>query len=318
TDRAETGATSSPPRDQTPPLDVSTALAPAAPRTRVSGDPAAPGQLAGRAARPFLEIGHRVGRLRRRARGVLAQTPSYASASPRVSVLSVLAADREREGVELLDAVASTRGEAFEVLVLADRASGEAGSLVIGFLADHPGVPARMLDHEPSTLGGARNQLAQRSRGELLLVLPVEGGIFPSTIRRLAHALDSDPAAAFSYPMTAVVDAGASVELRGSMPWEPARLTRQSWIDLPAMVRRERLLELGGYATDRRLEGLEDFDLWCRLADSGDHGAHVPQVLGWHPSRATGRPREVAALAPASSELIHARSPRLFAGQAAA
>jgi hypothetical protein len=59
TDRPETDATSSPARDQTPPLDVSTALAPAAPRTRVSGDPAAPGQLAGRAARPFLEIGHR-------------------------------------------------------------------------------------------------------------------------------------------------------------------------------------------------------------------------------------------------------------------
>jgi hypothetical protein len=315
---AATDATSSSARDRTPRLDVSRALEPAR-GTLASDVRAVSSGVAGRrAAHRFVGIGRRVGRLRRRARGVIVETPSYASARPRVSVLAVLGADYERRRVELLDGVASSRGEEFEIVVLADRSSGDAWGLVIRFLANHPDVPACMLDGEPSALGAARNQLAERSRGELLLVLPGEGGIFPTTARRLAGALNSDPASAFSYPMVAVVDEGAPVELRGSMPWEPARLARQSWIDAPAMVRRERLLELGGYATDRRLDGLEDFDLWCRLADSGEHGAHVPQVLGWHPSRARDGPGDLAALTPATKELIRARSPCLFAGQAAA
>ena len=28
--------------------------------------------------------------------------------------------------------------------------------------------------------------------------------------------------------------------------------------------------------------GREDFRMWCKIADAGGRGVHVPQVLGWH------------------------------------
>ncbi len=299
--------------EATAPLDISIVLA----QTRSAQPPAGPASgralVARRDDRRLPTIGRRLSQLRRRARRGLSETPSYAAAEPRVSVLSEIFDDREHEGVELLESLAASHGEELEIVVLAAGSSDGAGRGVARFLEQHPTVPALVIRGEECPLGGARNLLAERARGELLLALPRDGGIFPTTVRRLALALDGERRAGFSYPMIVVVEDGAAVELRGSLPWEHERLTRENWIDVPALIRRERLLELGGYATDPRLDGLEDFDLWCRFAEASAHGVHVPQVLGWHSSAAISRPREVAKLPPASIELIRARSPRLFA-----
>jgi len=61
-----------------------------------------------------------------------------------------------------------------------------------------------------------------------------------------------------------------------------------------ALIRREELLAVGGYTTDARLTGWEDFHLWCRCAE-GRYGVIVPQVLAWYRRQAhfdAGRHRE--------------------------
>ena len=59
-----------------------------------------------------------------------------------------------------------------------------------------------------------------------------------------------------------------------------------NFIDAMALIRREALLDLGGYWDDPRVVGWEDYDLWCRVGDAGGHGAHVPEILAWY--RQTG------------------------------
>lgn len=88
--------------------------------------------------------------------------------------------------------------------------------------------------------------------------------------------------------------------------------SRQSYIDAFALFRRERFLELGGYRDDPRLD-LEDYDLWCRLADRGDYGVHVPEILAWY--RLTEHSRLASALVDESAalSLVREASPRLFA-----
>jgi GT2 family glycosyltransferase len=46
-----------------------------------------------------------------------------------------------------------------------------------------------------------------------------------------------------------------------------------------ALVRRDWLVENGGYTTDIRLHGWEDYDLWCRVAERGFHGVLVPEIV---------------------------------------
>jgi hypothetical protein len=101
-------------------------------------------------------------------------------------------------------------------------------------------------------------------------------------------------------------DAGP-VELRSSLPWEPERLRNGNWIDAMALIRRKRLLAVGGYSTDSRLAGWEDFELWCRCAEAGDHGVHVPQVLAW-------RRQEIDPATPEMWALMRERFPRLLGG----
>ena len=45
------------------------------------------------------------------------------------------------------------------------------------------------------------------------------------------------------------------------------------------MIRREVLMAVGGYTTDPRLFGWEDFALWCTLAERGWHGVRVPEIV---------------------------------------
>jgi hypothetical protein len=248
-------------------------------------------------------------------RGVLAETPSYRAAERRVSALVAIASAGLRDALELLDILARSNYGDLEIVLLALDGDASAERAAARFLTSHPEIPIAILHARVSGLGEARNLLTQRARGEHVLVLPLAGGVFPATVERLAQALDAEPRASFCYPMIAVVQAGQAVALRGSMPWEPGRLTRENWIDTPALIKRERLLALGGYATDARLCGLEDFDLWCRFADASELGVHVPQVLGWRAGE-DAQPNAIASLAAPAVQLLRERSPRLFAESA--
>jgi hypothetical protein len=254
----------------------------------------------------------RVLRSRRPHGQVLAQSPAYASATPRVSV-AVAVDDCKREVLETLESVAASRYRQLEVLIVDDRPSGQSTPQVRSFLDHHPSLAAALLE-QPHTRGlaRARNILAEHARGEYVFILDAGGEIYPSTLERLVGALDADPQATFSYPMVAVFDGDRPEELLSSLPWEPERLKSGNWIDPMVLIRRDRLLELGGYATDPRLAGWEDFHLWCQCAEAGGHSVHVPQVLGWRRRTAATMPRDTEADAPAKWELMGARFPRLL------
>ena len=222
--------------------------------------------------------------LRKRRRGVriVEETPAYARAKPRVSVILVAVRDHAQEAVEALVSAAASLYDELEVLILDDASNDRPAVALRKILNDHPSLPARFL-RQPVDRGLARsrNTLVEHARGEYLFILDATGGIYPSTLQRLVTALDADPQAVFSYPMVGAFEEDRPVDLLGSLPWEPERLKSGNWIDGMALIRRTRLLELGGYSTDPRLVGCWDFDLWCRCAQVGGHGVHVPQVLAW-------------------------------------
>jgi hypothetical protein len=126
--------------------------------------------------------------------------------------------------------------------------------------------------------------------------------------------LDAYPLALFAYSMLELVEDDRPLKLLSSLPWEPERLTRVSWIDGMALIRRGPLHELGGYSTDPALAGWEDYELWCRCAESSRYAVHVPQVLGWHRPPAH-RLSDVPP--PEVIEHMRERFPRLFAGSGA-
>jgi GT2 family glycosyltransferase len=110
-------------------------------------------------------------------------------------------------------------------------------------------------------------------------MLDADNEVYPTAIGRLVEALDDDRDAVFAYSILEEVTHGKPTGLRSGGPWNPAALRHGNYIDAMSLLRRRRVLELGGYTDDVRLYGWEDFDLWCRIADHGGRGAFVPQIL---------------------------------------
>lgn len=231
------------------------------------------------------EFSHRVQTGRDAEVEEVLRTPAFADARPRASVV-VTVHNYEHEVRDALESVALSEYDDLELVVLDDASTDGSLHAVGDFLAEHPWLAARLLRHPVNRgLARARNALIEHARGQYVFVLDADNGVYPTAIARLAAALEADPAAAFSYPMIAALDAeGTPDGLLSALPWEPQRLWGGNYIDAMAMIRRADLLALGGYTTDPRLTGWEDFHLWCRCAETGRHGVLVPSVLAWYRS----------------------------------
>ena len=78
------------------------------------------------------------------------------------------------------------------------------------------------------------------------------------------------------------------------------------------LIRRDALVAVGGFCPDPRLMGLEDYDLWCQIAQRGWRGVHVPEILAWY-RRSTHSMLSITSLdASDVRALLSARAPTLF------
>ena len=78
---------------------------------------------------------------------------------------------------------------------------------------------------------------------------------------------------------------GRSVGLLSAGPWDPARLRTGNYIDAMALLRREAVLEVGGFEESLSLYGWEDFALWCSVAELGLDAQYVPTFIGRYHER---------------------------------
>jgi GT2 family glycosyltransferase len=206
------------------------------------------------------------------------RSETFLSASPRVSVIVSLY-EYEHEVRECLASVAASEFTDFELLVLDD--ASRDGSLAAAHetLAAHPAIPALLLEHRVNQgVGRVRNALIEHARGELVFVLDADNLIFPSTLQRLVAALDRDRGASFAYPMLVAHRDRRPVDVFNAWPWDPRELVRANYIDALALIRRDALLDHGGYIEDLRI-GSEDHDLWCQMAERGRYGVLVAELL---------------------------------------
>ncbi len=206
-------------------------------------------------------------------------TPAYLGFRPRVSVC-IPVRNHAREIIDALDSVAAADGPMLEILVLDDCSTDRTLDAVTEWMEAHEHVLARVMSRPVNRgLGAGRNDLLRTARGDYAFMLDADNSIYPAAISRLCEALDADPCAAFAYCMLERYNSGRSLGLLSDGPWEPERLREGNYVDAMAMLRRVAVLELGGYTEDIRLYGWEDFDLWCRVAEHGRHGAFVPEIL---------------------------------------
>jgi hypothetical protein len=97
--------------------------------------------------------------------------------------------------------------------------------------------------------------------------------------------------------------------------WDPERLRVMNYVDAMALVRTQALRALGGYVTDPRLHGWEDYDLWCGMANRGWRGVSVPEIVGRYRVAQHSMLRSTTQISNVDAfSVLSERHPRLMAG----
>jgi hypothetical protein len=211
------------------------------------------------------------------------ETPAYAASrsgagGPEVSVIVTLHNYADVVS-ETLDSIVASRDVELEIVVVDDRSTDHGRSVVAGFVDAHPDTPILLLGSDVNRgLPAARNLAIANTRADRVMVMDADNTVYPTCLRRLSDALDTDPDASFAY---ATLEAfGTDPGLRSARGWYVPWLCEANYIDAQAMLRRSTWDRHHGYRDDDAIHGWEDWDLWLRLAAAGERGVHVPQMLG--------------------------------------
>jgi hypothetical protein len=211
---------------------------------------------------------------------IVACTPAYsASPTPDVTVaVSVLDdGDRARDAIE---SVARSTGVRVEVVVVDDASTDDTCATVARWMEGNAGVPVLLARHPAGRgTGATRNTAIDLARGRFIFVLDAGNALYPGGLAALVDAFDL-PDVAFTYGMLECFDDTGPTGLRNTYAWNPGRLADGNVVDAMALLRTRVVREAGGFSTDLRLDGWEEYDLWCTLAERGYRGSLVPAIVG--------------------------------------
>ncbi len=219
---------------------------------------------------------------------VVASTPAYRALNA-VDVSVITAMYRHGHPTEAaLTSVARSTGVVAESVVVDDGSDDDSSTVVEAWMRRHPHVPVVLVRHPVNRgLGAARNTAIDLARADRVFVLDADNEVYPGGLEQLSGALDRS-GAAFAYGMLECFDDHhGSTHLLSVQDWEPTRLRHGNFIDAMAMIRVDALRQVGGFTTELRLYGWEDYDLWCAMADHGLDGSLVRRIIGRYRQDAT-------------------------------
>jgi glycosyltransferase involved in cell wall biosynthesis len=181
---------------------------------------------------------------------------------------------------EALRSVAISDDADYEVIVVDDASSDGSLATTRAALEEIPWLPAKVISRARNGgLAAARNLGIAESRAPYVFILDADNAIYPHALTRLADALDRDPGAAFAYGIIAQQAPTGPYGLLSWHRWSAHRLAHGNFVDAMAMLRRSEVLAAGGYASDPRLHGWEDFALCCEFAERGQRGLLLPEIV---------------------------------------
>lgn len=255
--------------------------------------------------------------------GVVHRNGAWSSRrQPRISVL-LHVGEADGSAIATLESVSRSRERDLEVIVVGG--SGGEAQETVRWLRAHPRLPSTFMRKAGvAGRGRARNAALDLARGVLTCVIEPGTILYPRCLGELASALEGETNATFVYPIVAIKGATAAFLHAGgdwllnTGAWCPGRLRNGNPVVTPALIRTAALRQVGGYVEQGPLRGMEDYDLWCRLAERGWSGRQVPQILAYR--RAADARGELEALrAPAGvvREILAERAPSVISADLA-
>ncbi len=179
--------------------------------------------------------------------------------------------------LEALPSIADQTLPELDLVVIDDASPDDSARMVTDWARGHAHRFNRLLvlRHEANAgLGFARNSGFAAAETDFVLPVDADNRLRPDACATLLDRIEA-AGAAFAYP--AIQEFGTKGEVFGTEQYSVLRLQRGNYIDAMALVRKSSWALVGGY--DHVQYGWEDYDFWCRLAEYGEFGVQVPEVL---------------------------------------
>ena len=175
-----------------------------------------------------------------------------------------------------------------EILVIDDCSTDRSVEVVTEYLSRSP-YSIRLVEKAINTgLADARNLGLKLALAPYVFILDADNKIEPGCLIELYQTLKpSDDISAYSTIHKFDHDTGASAGCLSHLPWQVDLLVQDPYIDAMALFDRQKMLQIGGYATELihyGWFGWEDYELWLRIASSGQSCQFVPKILSQYRS----------------------------------
>jgi len=185
---------------------------------------------------------------------------------------------------EALDSVASQTISDYEIIVVDDGSTDGTSRKISSWAKEHPLVKLRLVQQANKGMGGARNAGIQEACGIYVAFLDSDDVWLEKKLEFVADHIKKVPGVdVVCHDEWLQVDkAGKKRLVCGPHATYRDLLFKGNCFFLSATVaRRKKVLEIGGFSEDiRRIHGVEDYDLWLRLAKADCSIEYLHEVLG--------------------------------------
>jgi glycosyltransferase involved in cell wall biosynthesis len=178
---------------------------------------------------------------------------------------------------DALDSVAGQTLAVLDLIVVDDGSADDGPDIARAWMLAHQNRFGRLVlvrNDANVGLGPSRNIGFAHAESRYVVPLDADNRLLPAFAERCLAQADATGAA---FVHTKIQNFGGSDAIVGLEPYTPMRLAAGNSIDAMALVRLSAWAMAGGY--DNVRFGWEDYDFWCRLAEQGQFGSHIDEVL---------------------------------------
>lgn len=184
--------------------------------------------------------------------------------------------------VETLQSVYEQTYFGLDLVVVEDCSPDRSLSVAEAWLKEHAQRfnTVQLIQHrENRGLSAARNTAVSESQSPYVFILDADNLLYPRCLERCLEALTADENASLAYPI--IEKFGEVSALMGNVVWNRDRFKRENCIDAMTLIRKDHLVEMGGYSELKAVGklGWEDYQLWCKFIDRGYYGVPVAEIL---------------------------------------
>jgi len=184
---------------------------------------------------------------------------------------------------EALDSVAAQTISDYEIIVVDDGSTDGTSSKISSWAKEHPLVKLRLIKQANKGIGGARNTGIQNARGVFVAFLDADDFWLEKKLEFVADHIKLAPNIDLICHDEWLEINNADRKHSTYGPYTTYRylLFKGNCISTSAtVVRRQKILEVGGFSEDMQFNGVEDYDLWLRLAQANCRIEYLHKILG--------------------------------------